>query len=54
MVKSDLPFGSEFSPNQIDLAHVLELAESHAGKKTDLEDALRLAFFTRPSTDARN
>lgn len=26
MAKSDLPFGSEFSPSQIDLVQVLELA----------------------------
>lgn len=31
MVKSDLPFGSEFGPNQIDLVTVLELAEANAG-----------------------
>lgn len=54
MVKSDLPFGSEFSPNQIDLVRALELAERHAGNKADLEDALRTAFFDRPSTDASN
>lgn len=54
MVKSDLPFGSEFSPNQIDLAQVLGLATRHAGNKADLEHALRSAFFSRPSTDARN
>ena len=28
--KSDLPFGSEFSPSQIELAYVLELADSTA------------------------
>lgn len=30
MQKSDLPFGSEFSPFQIDLPKLLELAMMHA------------------------
>ena len=29
--KSDLPLGSEFSPSQINLAKVLELANKHGG-----------------------
>lgn len=31
VLKSDLPFGSEFSPSQIDLPELLELAITHAG-----------------------
>lgn len=31
MQKSDLPFGSEFSPSQIELPELLELAMTHAG-----------------------
>lgn len=31
MPKSDIPFGSEFGPNQVDLAMVLQLASAHAG-----------------------
>jgi DNA-binding transcriptional ArsR family regulator len=29
--KSDIPFGSEFGPNQVDLVTVLRLAQAHAG-----------------------
>jgi len=45
MKKSDLPFGSEFSPSQIDLPHVLELAEEHGTDWHAFEDAVRLAYF---------
>lgn len=45
MRKSDLPFGSEFSPSQINLAHLLELAHTHGGDWKAFEDAVRLAYF---------
>ncbi|MEI6390345.1 MAG: hypothetical protein WCT12_04490 [Verrucomicrobiota bacterium] len=31
-IKSALPFGSEFSPSQIDLATVLQFAHNHGGQ----------------------
>lgn len=37
MQKSDLPFGSEFSPSQIDLPELLELAMTHAGNVRALQ-----------------
>ena len=39
MPKSDLPFGSEFSPSQIDLPSVLEYAKKYGGawKRFELE-----------------
>lgn len=43
--KSDLPFGSEFSPSQIDLATVLELAEAHQGNVAALQLAIEARFF---------
>ena len=43
--KSDLPFGSEFSPSQIELAHVLELAEREGGDWHAFEAAVRVAYF---------
>ena len=52
--KSDLPFGSEFSPSQIDLAHVLELAELHGGDWHAFENAVRSAYFERHATSAYN
>lgn len=45
MKKSDLPFGSEFSPSQIELTYVLELADEHGGDWHAFEDAVRLAYF---------
>ena len=52
--KSDLPFGSEFSPSQIDLAHVLELAELHGGDWHAFENAVRSAYFEGHATSAYN
>lgn len=52
--KSDLPFGSEFSPSQIELAHVLELAESEGGDWRAFEAAVRVAYFEGHSTNDYN
>ena len=46
--KSDLPFGSKFSPSQIDLAHVPELAERHGGDWRAFENAVRSAKILKP------
>jgi hypothetical protein len=43
--RSDLPFGSEFSPSQIRLERVLELADLHGGDWKALEDAIRTEYF---------
>lgn len=52
MVKSDLPFGSEFSPSQIDLIRVLEMAEEHSGDWRALEDSIRQEYFdSHPTTE---
>jgi site-specific DNA-methyltransferase (cytosine-N4-specific) len=40
MPKSAIPMGSEFGPNQIDLARVLELAQEHAGNGQAFIDAI--------------
>ncbi len=45
--KSDLPFGSEFSSSQIDLADALEMANAHGGDWHAFEDAVRSAWFDR-------
>ena len=37
MVKSDLPFGSEFSPSQIELTNLLEIAKSVGGNWKEFE-----------------
>jgi len=54
MPKSDLPFGSEFSPNQIDLPQVLTLVAKHSGDKAAFEDVIRNTFFKDNNTNERN
>lgn len=49
MGKSDLPFGSEFSPSQIELKTVLEFAHEHGGDWKAFEDAVREAYFESKS-----
>lgn len=44
--KSDLPFGSEFSPSQIGLPRLLDLAHEHHGARKDLESAILAEYFT--------
>ncbi len=43
---SDLPFGSEFSPSQIELPTVLELAQAHEGDATALQAAILARYFS--------
>jgi len=43
--RSDLPFGSEFSPSQIELPKLLDLAIAHAGNVKAPQDAIRARFF---------
>ena len=52
--KSDLPFGSEFSPSQIDLAVALELAEADGGDWRAFEQAVRAAWFEGHDTTDNN
>lgn len=44
--KSDLPFGSEFSPSQVDLPRLLELAHEHEGDQNSLQEAIQDEFFS--------
>ena len=52
--KSDLPFGSEFSPSQVDLATVLKIADNHGGDWRGFEKAVRDAYFSQYTTSAKN
>lgn len=52
--KSDLPFGSEFSPNTIDLPRLLELVKSLGGDQVALEAELKAQFFARNVTSEGN
>ena len=45
--KSDLPFGSEFSPSQIELPLILEMIEQSAGDWHALEAAILKRYFTQ-------
>jgi site-specific DNA-methyltransferase (cytosine-N4-specific) len=54
MGTSDLPFGSEFSPSQIDLIRVLEIAEGHSGDWRALEDSIRREYFDSHTTSEYN
>ncbi len=54
MQHSDLPFGSEFSPSQVDLAHVLDLAKANAGDWKAFERAVRAAYFESHQTSEYN
>lgn len=54
MPKSDLPFGSEFSPNQIDLPKVLNLINQCSGDKESFEEILKETFFKENKTSERN
>jgi hypothetical protein len=47
MPRSDLPFGSEFSPSQINLPKLLELAQKQGGNWRAFEDAVRIAYFDK-------
>ncbi len=54
MGKSDLPFGSEFSPSQIDLAEVLQLADEHGGDWRAFEAAIKARYFAAHKTSDYN
>ena len=54
MARSDLPFGSEFSPAQIDLPVLLELAHGHGVDWRGFEDAVHDRYFAEHETSAYN
>ena len=54
VLRSDLPFGSEFSPSRIDLVHLLELANELGGDWRRFEEAVRLAYFEGNATSEYN
>ncbi len=54
MIKSNLPFGSEFSPSQINLIRALEMAEAHSGDWRALEDSIRQEYFDAHPTSEYN
>ena len=54
MPRSDLPFGSEFSPAQIDLSVLLKLAHKHGPDWKAFEGAVRDRYFTKHETSDYN
>ena len=54
MAQSDLPFGSEFSPAQIDFSVLLELAHDHAADWKAFENAIRDRYFAANNTSDYN
>ena len=54
MAQSDLPFGSEFSPAQIDLSVLLELAHDYSGDWKAFENAVRDRYFEANNTSDYN
>lgn len=53
--RKSLPFASEFSPSQIDLPELLDLAVLHDGNRAKLQAAIRQRFFSKHSGgDATN
>ena len=54
MEKSDVPFGAQFSPNQVDLPRLLQLCEKYEGNRKAQEAAIRKDFFKSKGGDAYN
>lgn len=55
MQRSDLPFGSEFSPSQIDLPVLLDLAVTHEGDSKAMQASIQARFFsTHGGGNAKN
>ena len=52
--KSDLPFGSEFSPSQINLDEAIALADAHGGDRDAFESAVRTTWFEGYDTSDYN
>jgi hypothetical protein len=49
-----LPYGKQFSPEQVELGSALVLAKSHEGDRSAFQEALRTTFFHRDSTTLSN
>lgn len=54
VLRNDLPFGCEFSPSQVDLADLLEMARAHGGNRKGFEELVRITYFERYDTSDRN
>ena len=48
-----LPFGSEFSPNQVDLPNLLEICKNHEGNQVHIEKAIIDTFYSDKTNDVK-
>lgn len=53
-IRSDLPFGSEFSPSQIELPRLLDLIEQSEGNWKALEAAILAEWFSKHALGTQN
>lgn len=51
--KSDIPFGAQFSPNQVDLTRILRILAQFAGSREAITGAILESFFSEHSTEQR-
>jgi len=51
--KSEIPFGAQFSPNQVDLPVLLQIIHDHAGDRTEITEGIRDAFFAEHAAEQR-
>jgi site-specific DNA-methyltransferase (cytosine-N4-specific) len=54
MLRSDLPFASEFSPSQIHLSRVLSIANDCSGSQHSFENTIRKEYFEDHDTNDYN
>jgi hypothetical protein len=52
--ESDIPFGAQFSPSQVDLSKLLDLCKKYGGNRKELEAAIQQEFFSTKGKDAYN
>ncbi len=53
MKKSEIPFGAQFSPNQVDLPKLLQIIHEYAGGRDRITEAIRDNFFATHSQTQR-
>ena len=51
--KSQIPFGAQFSPNQVNLLKLLQIIGDNAGNRTKITEAIRDEFFATHSPPQR-
>ena len=52
--ESDIPFGAQFSPSQVDLLKLLDLCKKYGGNRKELEAAIQQEVFSTKGKDTYN